>query len=102
MTPDLLDDYLERARLESASTVVPDGFTDGVMRVVRVPRSPPVWFDLLPSVLGSGTLIMAGVVLLSVSPDNSIAAGVLLGLGVLWTWLDDPFAADLKIRLTPW
>jgi len=59
MTPDPLDDYLERARLESASTVVPDGFTDRVMRAVRVRPSAPVSFDLLPSTLASGALIIA-------------------------------------------
>jgi hypothetical protein len=102
MTPDPIDDYLERAHLESASTVVPEGFTDRVMRAVRVQPSAPVWSDLLPSTLASGALIMAGAALLSVSPENSIAAGALLALGVLWTWLDDPFAADMKISLTPW
>jgi hypothetical protein len=102
MTPDPLDDYLERARLESASTVVPDGFTVRVMRAVHVQLSAPIWFDLLPSTLASGALVIAGATLLSVSPENSIAAGALLALGVLWTWLDDPFAADLNIRLTPW
>jgi hypothetical protein len=39
MTPDPIDDYLERARLETASMVVPDGFTDRVMRAVRVQPS---------------------------------------------------------------
>jgi hypothetical protein len=102
MTPDPLDDYLERARLESASTVVPDGFTDRVMRAVRVRPSAPVSFDLLPSTLASGALIIAGATLLSASPENPIGAGALLALGVFWTWLDDPFAADMKIRLTPW
>jgi hypothetical protein len=97
-----LDGYLERARLESASTVVPDGFTARVMRAVGVQRPEPVWFDLLPSMLASGALIMAGAMLLVVSPENSLAAAALLALGLLWTWLDDPFAADLKIRLTPW
>jgi hypothetical protein len=102
MPPDPIDDYLERARLESASAVVPDGFTDRVMRAIRVQPSAPVWFDLLPSTLASGALVLAGAMLLSVSPENSIAAGALLALGVLWTWLDDPFGADLDIRLTPW
>lgn len=102
MTPDQLDDYFERARLESASTVVPDGFTDRVMRAVRVRRSAPVWFDLLPSTLASGALIVAGAALLSASPENTLAAGALLALGLFWTWLDDPFAAEVKIRLTPW
>lgn len=102
MTPDPLDDYLERARLESASTVVPDGFTDSVMRAVRVRRSGPEWFDLLPSTLASGALIIAGAMLLSMSPESSLAGVALLALGLLWTWLDDPFAAALKIRLTPW
>ena len=102
MAADELDDYLERARLESAATVVPDGFTDRVMRAVRVQPSalPPP--DLLPTTLTSGALIVAGAVLLSASPENMIAAGVLFALGLLWSWLDDPFAADFNIRLTPW
>jgi len=102
MTPDPLDDCLERARLESASTVVPDGFTDRVMRAVGVQRPEPAWFDLLPGTLGSGALIMAGAMLLFVSPENSLAAAALLALGLVWTWLEDPFAADLNVRLTPW
>ena len=102
MTPDPLDDYFERARLESASTVVPAGFTDRVMLVVRVEPSAPVWSALLPSTLASGALIIAGATLLSMSPESSLAGVALLALGLLWTWLDDPFAAAMKIRLTPW
>jgi hypothetical protein len=45
---------------------------------------------------------MAGAMLLFVSPENSLAAAALLALGLVWTWLEDPFAADLNVRLTPW
>jgi hypothetical protein len=83
MTPDQLDDYFERARLEGESSAVPDGFTDRVMRAVRVQPSAPVWADPLPGTIASSALILAGVVLLSVSPENTVAAGVLLALGLL-------------------
>jgi hypothetical protein len=102
MTADQLDDYLERARLESALTTVPEGFTNRVMRAVSVQPSAPVLPDVFPSTLASGALVMAGAMLMLVSPSNPLAAGTLLALGLLWLWLDDPLAGEIKIRLSPW
>jgi hypothetical protein len=103
MVSDELDDYLERARLASASTVVPDGFTDRVLRAVRLPHRAPERFDFLTTVVPSGTLVGTGAVLwLSGDVVLSFAAVALLFSGFLWMWLDDPFGAAMTIRLSPW
>ena len=101
MTSDELDGYLERARSESASTAVPDGFTDRVMRAVQVPAKRPAPFDLMSSAVASGALVGTGA-LLWLGLENTMAAAVLLAAGLLWMWLDDPFSAEMRIRLTPW
>ena len=100
MVPDELDGYLERARSES-SMAVPDGFTDRVMRAVQVPVRRPVRFDLFSSAVASGALVGTGA-LLWLGPGDTVAAAVLLAAGLMWMWLDDPFSAGMKIRLTPW
>jgi hypothetical protein len=102
MTPEQLDDYLERARLESGSMLPPDGFTDRVMRAVAIqPAVAPVRPDFLPSTVASGALIVAGA-LLAVSPGTTPAAIVLFALGLMWSWLDDPIASEIHVRLLPW
>lgn len=101
MTADGLDDYLERARTESASTSVPDGFTDRVMRAVHAPARRPVAFDFMSSAVASGALVGTGG-LLWLGSDTIIAAAVVMAVGLLWMWLDDPFSAEMTIRLTPW
>ena len=103
MTPDQLDDYLERARTESASTDVPDGFTDRVMRAVRTPARTPTVSDLWSSVVTSGALVASGAVLwLSGGVAAAVAAVVLVLGGFAWLWLDDPFGAEMNVSLTPW
>lgn len=101
MTPDQLDDYLERARTESASTTVPDGFTDRVMRAVDVRAPRPARFDFLSSAVASGALVGTGA-LLWLGLENSVAAAVVMAAGLLWMWVDDPLGAEVKISLTPW
>jgi hypothetical protein len=100
MVPDELDGYLERARSES-SVAVPEGFTDRVMRAVRAPAKTPARFDLFSSAVASGALVGTGA-LLWLGPGDTVAAAVLLATGLMWMWLDDPFSAEMKIRLTPW
>ena len=100
MMPDELDGYLERARSES-SIAVPDGFTDRVMRAVRAPAKRPARFDLFSSAVASGALVGTGALLWFGSGDT-VAATVLLAVGLVWLWLDDPFGAEMPIRLTLW
>ena len=94
------------ARAESASTTVPDGFTDRVMRAVRTPaRAPaaPAASDLWSSAVASGTLVASGAMLwLSSSGAATLAAGVLILIGFVMLWVDDPFGAEMEVRLTPW
>jgi hypothetical protein len=101
MAPDDLDSYLERARTDSASALVPDAFTDRVMRAVHAPARRPAPFDFMSSAVASGALVGTGG-LLWLGSENTIAAAVVLAAGLVWMWLDDPFSAELKIRLTPW
>ena len=103
MAPDQLDDYLERVRAESASTAVPDGFTDRVMRAVRTPARRPVASDLWSSAVASGALVASGAMLwLSSSGAATVAAGLLILVGFVMLWVDDPFGAEMNVRLTPW
>ena len=103
MTADELDDYLERARIESASVAAPADFTDRVMRSVRAPASAPAHVDLLTSTVPSGALVASGALLmLTVGGATTLAAVVLMAIGFLWMWVDDPFGAEMTIRLTPW
>jgi hypothetical protein len=51
--------------------------------------------------MASGALIVAGAPL-SVSPDTTPAAIVLFALGLMWSWLDDPIASEIHVRLLPW
>jgi len=100
---DGLDDYLERARAESASTTVPDGFTDRVMRAVRTPARAPAAPDLWSSAVANGALVASGAMLwLSSSGAATLAAGVLILIGFVMLWVDDPFGAEMNVRLTPW
>jgi hypothetical protein len=103
MTPDQLDDYLERVRAESASTAVPDGFTDRVMRAVRTPARRPATSDLWSSAVASGALVASGAMLwLSSSGAATVAAGLLILVGFVMLWVDDPFGAEMNVRLLPW
>jgi hypothetical protein len=101
MAPDDLDSYLERARAESASASVPDGFTDRVMRAVHAPARSPAPFGFVSSAVASGALVGTGG-LLWLGSEDIIAAAVVMAVGLLWMWLDDPFSAEIRIRLTPW
>lgn len=103
MTPDQLDDYLERARAESASPAVPDGFTDRVMRAVRTPARTPAASGLWSSAVASGALVASGAMLwLSSSGATTLAAGLLILVGFVMLWVDDPFGAEVNVRLLPW
>ena len=103
MTPDQLDDYLEGARVDSASATVPDGFTDGVLRALRAPEMAPGRFDLFSSAVASGALVASGATLwLTSSGAATLAAGLLILIGFVLLWVDDPFGAEMNVRLTPW
>ena len=103
MTPDQLDDYLERARSESASTDVPDGFTDRVMRAVRTPARAPAASDLWSGVVTSGALVASGAMLWLSSSGAGVPAGAVLILaGFVMLWVDDPFGAEMNVSMTPW
>jgi hypothetical protein len=100
---DEIDDYLERARTESASTDVPDGFTDRVLRAVRTPARTPAASDFWSSALASGALVASGAMLwLSSSGVAMLTAGLLILIGFVMLWVDDPFGAEMNVRLTPW
>ncbi len=64
-------------------------------------RKRPARFDLFTSAVASGALVGTGA-LLWLGSGNTTAATVLLAAGLIWLWLDDPFGAEMKIRLTPW
>jgi hypothetical protein len=104
MMVDELDDYLERARADSEFTGVPDHFTNRVMRAVRVTPSPSSTFDLLPGMVASGALVGTGAMLWLSSTDDmtAMAAAALVVIGFVWTWLEDPFSREMKVRLSPW
>ena len=74
MTADELDDYLERARIESASVAAPADFTDRVMRSVRAPASAPAHVDLLTSTVPSGALVASGALLNRSSVEAFLSA----------------------------
>jgi hypothetical protein len=103
MTPEELDDFLDRTRAESAATVVSADFTDRVMRAVRTPAVATRGFDLFASSVASGALIGAAL-MLSLSGDEGLrlAATVLALIGLIWVWFDDPFSREMKVRLAPW
>src|SRR5258705_7467369 len=101
MTADELDDLIERELTTGAAMTPPDGFTDRVMRAVETPARRSVRFDLFSSAVASGALVGTGV-LLWLGSGDTVAAAVLLAAGLMWMWLDDPFGAEMKIRLTPW
>jgi hypothetical protein len=103
MTPEELDDYLERVRAENASVAVPAQFTDRVMRAVQTPAPAPRRLDLLSSSVASGALVGSGAVLwASGDAASAIAAVALVLFGLAWMWMDDPFDSEMKIRLSPW
>jgi hypothetical protein len=103
MTPEQLDDFLERARAESAATVVPVDFTDRVMRAVQMPAPAPPRFDMFSSSVASGALVGSGAVLwASGDAASAVAAVALVLFGLAWMWVDDPFGGEMRIRLTPW
>jgi len=39
---------------------------------------------------------------LSSSGAATLAAGVLILIGFVMLWVDDPFGAEMNVRLTPW
>jgi len=103
MRPEELDDYLERARISSATDLTSDGFADGVMRAVRQrePAAAPV--SVLPNVIASGALVGCGALLwMSGGAMLALPAAVLVLIGFALMWLDDPFEAELQVRLRPW
>ena len=103
MMVDELDDYLERARTESAATTAPAGFTDRVMRTVRTPPGTATVSDLWSSAVTSGALVASGAALwLSSSGPATLAAAVLILIGFVLLWMDDPFGAEMNVSLTPW
>ena len=103
MTPEQLDDFLERARAETASTVVPADFTDRVMRAVATPTGATRGFDLFDSTVASGALITTALILsLSGGEAPAWAAALLALIGLFWMWIDDPFVGEMNVRLTPW
>ena len=103
MMVDELDDYLERARIEASAATAPDGFTDRVMRAVGTPARTPTASDLWSSAVASGTLVASGAMLwLSSSGAATLAAGLLILIGFVMLWVDDPFGAEMNVRLTPW
>lgn len=102
MTADELDDLIERELTTGAAMTPPDGFTDRVMRAVEeTPARRSMRFDLFSSAVASGALVGTGA-LLWLGFGDTVGAGVLLAAGLMWLWLDDPFSAGMKIRLTPW
>lgn len=112
MTPEELDGWLERARIESASMAAPDGFTDRVMREIRHYERPvPLTgrFDTLWSAVPSGALVAAGVAIwmsvgdgpLNASSLTMAVTGVALLMGGLaWMWVDDPLGPAFTLRLS--
>jgi len=76
------------------------------MRAVRTPaRAPaaPAASDLWSSAVANGTLVASGAMLwLSSSGAATLAAGVLILIGFVMLWVDDPFGAEMNVRLTPW
>ena len=101
--PEELDDYLERARAESAATATPDGFTNGVMRAVRRREPAHASPGVLPNVIASGALVGCGAWLwVSGGATLGLAAVVVVLIGFALMWLDDPFGTEVTIRLLPW
>ena len=101
MTADELDELIERELTTGAAMKPPDGFTERVMRAVETPARRSVRFDLFSSAVASGALVGTGA-LLWLGSGETVAAELLLAAGLMWMWLDDPFGAETKIRLTPW
>ena len=101
MTADELDELIERELTAGAAMAPPDGFTDRVMRAVATPARRPARFDWLSSAVASGALVGTGALLWFELGDTP-AAAVLMAAGLVWMWLDDPFSAGMRIRLTPW
>ncbi|HXD20445.1 MAG TPA: hypothetical protein VN654_25690 [Vicinamibacterales bacterium] len=100
---DELDDYLERARIEAPAAAAPDGFTDRVVRRVRRGQHAAPRFDMLATVVSSGSLVGSGALLWLSGESTAMAAGAILAaMGFLWLWLDDPFAQELNVSLYPW
>lgn len=101
MTADELDDLIERELTGDGAMPPPDGFTDRVMRAVAAPAKRSAWLELLSGAVASGALVGTGA-LLWFELGSALAPGVLLTAGLVWMWLDDPFGAEMRIRLTPW